>query len=255
MPDPADTQHALTCEHLAVIMDGNGRWAQRRGEPRSAGHKAGVRATRGLVEHCLRREIGALTIFAFSTENWKRPPTEVSLLMELFTRSLAKEVDELHENGVRIRFIGDHARFAPNLQRAMERAEARTADNTALHLQIAVGYGGRDDMVRATRAIAEQVASGALAASAIDEAALSAHGALAGLPEPDLFVRTGGEQRISNFLLWDLAYTELYFTDTLWPDFDADTLDQALAWFTRRERRFGEVPAPQAGSDSQRAVA
>jgi len=225
--------------HVAVIMDGNGRWAQRRALPRHFGHRAGAKAVRATVEGCVRRGIEALTIFAFSSENWQRPPEEVTRLMELFVESIDKEVDELHRNGIRVRFIGELSRLREGLEAKIRAAEERTAGNTRMTLYIAVSYGGRWDIVEAARRLAQRVAAGALAAGAIDESTFAAELQLAGAPEPDLFIRTGGEQRISNFLLWNLAYSELYFCDTLWPDFDDEALEAALRFYSSRQRRFG----------------
>jgi undecaprenyl diphosphate synthase len=229
--------------HLAVIMDGNGRWAERRNRPRSLGHRAGVRAVQVCLEFCLDEGIEALTLFAFSSENWNRPAEEVGALMKLFLRMLDHEVDELHRRGARIGFIGDRSGFSAAIQQKMAQAEALTAGNTAIRLNIAAGYGGRWDLAQAARALAARVARGELAPDAIDEAALARHLALAEQPEPDLFIRTGGDMRISNFLLWQLAYTELWFTETLWPDLDRATLAQALSDFASRERRFGLTSA------------
>ena len=225
--------------HLAVIMDGNGRWAQRRRRPRMIGHRAGARAVNVCIDFCLRRGIGALTLFAFSSENWGRPEEEVGALMKLFLNALEREVDELHRRGVRVRFIGDRERFAPAIRERMEAAEALTAANRALDLSIAASYGGRQDIARAARALAAEVAAGRLRPEDIDEAAMAAHVALADLPPPDLFIRTGGDHRVTNFLLWQLAYTELWFTETLWPDLDETLLQRALDDFAQRERRFG----------------
>ena len=227
--------------HVAVIMDGNGRWAGKRSLPRAAGHRAGVRAVRTTIEECVRNGVGALTLFAFSSENWQRPAGEVGLLMQLFLESLDREVAELDTNGVRIRFIGDRARLAPALVERMAAAEARTAARDRLELAIAVAYGGHWDIAQAARQLAGEVAAGRRRLEDIDEAALGACLATAGREPPDLFIRTGGERRISNFLLWDLAYTELWFTDTLWPDFDATCFAAALADFAGRQRRFGRV--------------
>ncbi|MGL6223503.1 MAG: polyprenyl diphosphate synthase [Steroidobacteraceae bacterium] len=232
--------------HVAVIMDGNGRWAQRRALPRHFGHRAGAKAVRATVEGCARRGIGALTIFAFSSENWQRPPDEVTRLMELFVESIDKEVDELHRNGIRVRFIGELARLREGLDARIRAAEARTAGNTRMTLYIAVSYGGRWDIVEAARRLAQRVAAGTLDPGAIDEDSFAAELQLAGAPEPDLFIRTGGEQRISNFLLWNLAYTELYFCDTLWPDFDDEALEAALRFYSGRQRRFGLTGAQAA---------
>src|SRR5665213_4170991 len=225
--------------HVAIIMDGNGRWAAARKLPRHAGHKAGISALRACVQACTARGIGALTVFAFSSENWSRPAEEVSLLMGLFVDALDQEVDELHANGVRLRFIGDRQRLSVRLQAYLAAAEARTATNETLSLNIAMSYGGRWDITGAVRQIAAQCAAGALRAADITEEQVAQALALADLPDPDLFVRTGGERRISNFLLWNLAYTELYFSDGLWPDFAVADLDAALTFFGKRERRFG----------------
>jgi undecaprenyl diphosphate synthase len=227
--------------HIAIIMDGNGRWARSRGMPRPAGHREGVKAVRRVVEACRKHQIEALTLFAFSSENWRRPPTEVSLLLDLFISTLQKEVDSLHENGVQVRFIGDRSAFSTKLRKLMDNTEARTCDNPGLRLAIAVNYGGRWDIAEAARNIAARVQAGNLALADIDAELLGRQLCLADLPEPDLFIRTGGEQRISNFLLWQLAYTELYFTDVLWPDFDEERLLDALVSFSRRQRRFGRT--------------
>jgi undecaprenyl diphosphate synthase len=228
--------------HVAIIMDGNGRWAAARELPRHAGHKAGISALRACVQTCTARGIGALTVFAFSSENWARPAQEVSLLMGLFVDALDSQVDELHANGVRLRFIGERQRLSLRLQKYLAAAEARTAANATLSLNVAMSYGGRWDLTGAVRQLAAKCAAGALRAADITEEQVAQALALADLPDPDLFVRTGGEHRISNFLLWNLAYTELYFTDCLWPDFDAAELDAALAFFAARERRFGRTP-------------
>jgi undecaprenyl diphosphate synthase len=229
--------------HLAVIMDGNGRWAERRNRPRSLGHRAGARAVQVCLEFCLAEGIEALTLFAFSSENWKRPAEEVGALMKLFLRMLDHEVEELHRRGARITFIGERGDFSPLLQQRMVQAETLTAGNRAITLNIAAGYGGRADITRAARALAEDVAAGRLSPAQIDESALAARLALADQPEPDLFIRTGGDMRVSNFLLWQLAYTELWFTEILWPDLDATTLRQAVDDFVSRERRFGLTSA------------
>ena len=233
--------------HVAVIMDGNGRWAEQRSLPRAAGHRAGAKAVRTTIEESVRHGIGALTLFAFSSENWQRPAGEVGLLMQLFLEALDREVAELDANAVRIRFIGDRERLAPALVERMAAAEARTADNRRLDLVVAVAYGGRWDIAQAARRLALDAAAGRLDAAGIDEAAVSASLQTAGRAAPDLFIRTGGERRISNFLLWDLAYTELWFTDTLWPDFDAACFGTAIADFGGRERRFGRVAGPAKG--------
>jgi undecaprenyl diphosphate synthase len=227
--------------HIAIVMDGNGRWARARHRPRSFGHNAGRKAVREVVEGCLRQGVEALTLFAFSSENWQRPQDEVGALMELFLRALDKEVDELHEQGVRLRFIGDLGAFSDALQRRMRAAMARTAGNGKLHLNVAVNYGGRWDIVQATRRAAAAVGRGELRAEDIDEATLGRWMSLAELPPLDLFIRTGGECRISNFLLWQAAYAELHFTETLWPDFDQDCLQRAIDDYAGRERRFGRT--------------
>ena len=234
--------------HIAIVMDGNGRWAQQRRRPRIIGHRAGARAVRTCVEFCLDRGIGALTLFAFSSENWNRPAEEVGGLMKLFLGALEREVEELHRLGARLRFIGERDRFDAALLARMHTAESMTAGNTRLQLTIAASYGGRQDIAHAARALAEDVAAGRLDPGAIDEAALGARVALADLPAPDLFIRTGGELRISNFLLWQLAYSELWFTDTLWPDVDDATLQQALDAYAGRERRYGLTSAQVTGN-------
>ena len=224
-------------------MDGNGRWAEARGESRTVGHRAGVDAVRTCVRACAARNIGALTLFAFSSENWRRPEVEVAALMSLFVEALDRELEELQRIRVRLRFIGNRQTLAVRLQQRIAAAEAATADNDGLKLQVAVGYGGRWDLIEAARRIAARCASGALRTEEIDEASFAAELQLAGLPDPDLFVRTGGEHRISNFLLWNIAYAELHFTDRLWPDFGEQDLDAAIADFAGRERRFGRTGA------------
>ena len=233
------TREPGTPRHVAVIMDGNGRWASRRAMPRHVGHKAGVRSVRAVVEGCARRGVEALTLFAFSSENWGRPAEEVTRLMELFVEAMDREVDALHRNGIRVRFIGDLTTLKPQLLERIAACESLTAVNPNLTLFIALSYGGRWDIAQAARRLAERVAAGTLEPAAVDEAALGGELSLAGAPDPDLFIRTGGEQRLSNFLLWNLAYTELYFCDTLWPDFDDDELERALRYFASRQRRFG----------------
>jgi undecaprenyl diphosphate synthase len=225
--------------HIAIVMDGNGRWAKARRRPRTIGHRAGARAVNRCIDWCLEQRIEALTLFAFSSENWRRPADEVGALMQLFMRALDREVDELARRGVRLRFIGARDAFGNELRQRMDRAEALTIDGRALSLSIAANYGGRWDIAEACRRLAGEVAAGRLAVDAIDEQALAGRLSLAGLPDPDLFIRTGGDHRISNFLLWQLAYSELYFTETLWPDLDASTMDAALADYVGRERRFG----------------
>lgn len=228
-------------QHIAIVMDGNGRWAKARHRPRSFGHRAGQKAVREAVECCLRQGVRALTLFAFSSENWQRPQDEVGALMELFLRALDKEVDELHKNRVRLRFVGDLSAFADPLRERMLGAMRRTAGNTALDMNVAVNYGGRWDIVQAARQAAAAVQRGELAVEAIDEAALGGWISLSDQPPVDLFIRTGGDWRVSNFLLWQIAYAELYFTDTLWPDFDQACLLRAIEDYGRRERRFGRT--------------
>ncbi len=225
--------------HVAIIMDGNGRWAARRRRPRMIGHRAGARAVNLCIDFCLDRGIAALTLFAFSSENWGRPADEVGALMKLFLNALDREVAELHRRGVRVRFIGERGRFDAGIVARMDAAEALTAGNRRLTLAIAASYGGRQDIAAAARALAVEVAEGRLRPDDIDEAAIGRHVALSDLPPPDLFIRTGGDVRISNFLLWQLAYTELWFTEVLWPDLDRATLQQALDDYASRERRFG----------------
>ena len=225
--------------HVAIIMDGNGRWAARRRRPRMIGHRAGARAVNLCIDFCLERGVAALTLFAFSSENWGRPADEVGALMKLFLNALDREVAELHRRGVRVRFIGERGRFDAGIVARMDAAEALTAGNRRLTLAIAASYGGRQDIAAAARALAVDVAEGRLRPDDIDEAAIGRHVALSDLPPPDLFIRTGGDVRISNFLLWQLAYTELWFTEVLWPDLDRATLQQALDDFASRERRFG----------------
>lgn len=223
--------------HIAIIMDGNGRWAKRRLMPRVAGHRKGVEALRGVIRACGERGVTHLTVFAFSSENWRRPQDEVTLLMELFLRALENEVARLHENDIRFRVIGDLSGFSERIQALIRDAEVLTCNNTRLTFTVAANYGGRWDIVQAVKKLmAEGVTQ-----EAVSEAALAQHFSMADMPEPDLFIRTGGEQRISNFLLWQLAYTELYFTDSLWPDFDADALDAAITSYRIRERRFGRT--------------
>ena len=241
-----------TPQHIAIIMDGNGRWAEARGLARHAGHKEGVRPVRLCIEECARRGVGALTLFAFSSENWQRPTVEVTSLMQLFLDAIDREVDDLHKNKVRLRFIGDRHALSVRLQARMAAGEQLTAANPGLKLQVAVSYGGRWDIVQAARRLAGQVASGALSLDAIDEGLFGRELQLGDMPDPDLFIRTGGDHRISNFLLWNLAYTELHVCETLWPDFDVPDLEAALVAFASRERRFGLTRA-QVQEASRRA--
>lgn len=228
--------------HIAVILDGNGRWATKRLLPRAAGHRKGVEAVRATVEGCARRGVEYLTLFAFSSENWRRPAEEVSLLMRLFLSALQREVQQLDRNGIRLQIIGDRSRFEPRLQKMIADAEARTAGNTRMTLTIAANYGGRWDILQASNALMrERVERGEALDQPITEEALARHLSMSYAPEPDLFIRTGGEQRISNFLLWQLAYTELYFCECFWPEFNDDRLSEAIAWYAQRERRFGRT--------------
>lgn len=236
--------------HVAIIMDGNGRWATQRRLPRVAGHAKGVEAVRATVEACARRGVEFLTLFAFSSENWRRPADEVSLLMRLFVTALEREVAQLRANGIRLRVIGDLTAFEPRLRQLIAQAEARTASNRRLTLTVAANYGGRWDILQAMQSMLRAQPELAHDPDRIGEQAFSPHLAMAYAPEPDLFVRTGGEQRISNFLLWQLAYTELYFTDTFWPDFDAAALDRAIESFRRRERRFGRTSAQVSAAEA-----
>ncbi len=230
-------------QHIAIIMDGNGRWAKRRHRPRAFGHRAGRKAVREAVAFCLRHSIQALSLFAFSSENWHRPEEEISALMNLFIRVLDREVAELDQQGVRIRFIGDLDAFARPIRTRMHTAMRRTQAHQQLCLNIAVNYGGRWDIVQAARKVAKLVACGQLDPTAIDADRLTGLFCLANLPDPDLLIRTGGERRISNFMLWQLAYTELYFTDTLWPDMNEQAFEEALTDFQHRVRRFGKTTA------------
>ncbi|HEX7156712.1 MAG TPA: polyprenyl diphosphate synthase [Burkholderiaceae bacterium] len=245
---PAESAHATrdpTPRHVAIIMDGNGRWATARRLPRVAGHRRGVEAVRSTIESCGRRGIEYLTLFAFSSENWRRPADEVSVLMKLFIGSLQKEVGALIESGVRLRVVGQLDAFEPKLQQLIAAAQARSAHNSRLNLTICASYGGRWDIVQAAQRLAREWPAGA---GEPDEEALASRLVLAFAPDPDLLIRTGGERRISNFLLWQLAYSELYFTDVLWPDFDASELDAALQWYVQRERRFGRTSAQVAAA-------
>jgi len=227
--------------HVAIIMDGNGRWATKRFMPRVAGHSEGLEAVRKIVEECVRQNVQYLTLFAFSSENWRRPPEEVGFLTKLFLKSLRKEVARLAENNIRLKMIGDLSRFGTAITEMVEFSEDKTKDCKRLTLTIAANYGGRWDILQAMQKAL--IASPHLQATDLTESLLLPHLSMAYAPEPDLFIRTGGEQRVSNFLLWQLAYTELYFTDTLWPDFDATQLQAAFAWYAQRERRFGRTSA------------
>ena len=239
--------HGEVPRHVAVIMDGNGRWARSRMLPRIAGHRRGLEAVRATVENCADRGIAYLTLFAFSSENWRRPAEEVALLMQLFQAALSSEVERMHRNGVRLKVVGDIRRFDPKIRSLVEQGERLTAENRRLTLTIAANYGGRWDILQAL----SRLAAARTLPAEITEEKLAPYLAMSYAPEPDLFIRTGGEQRISNFLLWQLAYSELYFTETLWPDFDAAALDQAIASYRNRERRFGRTSEQVA--DSKRA--
>lgn len=230
---------AVRPRHVAIIMDGNNRWAKKRKLPGPAGHRAGVEAIRGVLRACEKYQVEILTLFAFSSENWQRPPSEVSALMTLFLNYLKREVAKLNESGVRIRVIGERHRFSAKLQKRIADAEALTANNKKTTLVIAADYGGTRDITLATKAIAEKVQRGELSVEQIDDALLDQHTSLSDLPKPDLCIRTGGEHRISNFLLWQLAYTELYFTEAYWPDFDEAHFVRALHSYSQRQRRFG----------------
>ena len=240
--DSTDTVSLKTVpRHIAVVMDGNGRWANKRHLPRLAGHKAGVNATRKIVENCAKSNIEALTLFAFSSENWNRPEIEVSNLMSLFVSTIMVEVKKLNKKNVCVKFIGDRTRFSEKLQKSINDAEVLTKNNTGLHLSVAANYGGRWDVVNACKLIAEEVKNNNRAIQDIDEEMFNSFMSLGEVPAPDLFIRTGGEQRISNFLIWQLAYSELYFVDTLWPDFTDEDFDAALKWYAGRQRRFGKT--------------
>lgn len=227
--------------HIAIIMDGNGRWAQKRYMPRVIGHQAGVKTVRKIVEYCVKEKIQVLSLFAFSSENWRRPPEEVSLLMKLFSATLQAQIEKLHRNNIKLLCIGDRQAFSQALQDKIAQSEARTENNTGLTLVIAANYGGRWDMCQAAQQVLEKISTGQLPNTRVTEELIQQHLSTAGLPEPDLFIRTGGEQRISNFLLWQLAYTELYFTPTLWPDFGQESLAEAIESFRHRQRRFGRT--------------
>lgn len=231
--------------HIAIIMDGNGRWARKRLMPRVAGHKRGVDTVREIVKHCANIGVEHLTLFAFSSENWRRPADEVSFLMSLFVEALKREVAKLHKNNIRLRVIGDRSRFDATLVTQIEESERLTENNSGLTLNIAANYGGRMDILHAVQAFIrtqpDQVLKIQQGDVDIEEVTIAPFLSMADTPEPDLFIRTGGEKRISNFLLWQLAYTELYFTDTLWPDFDGPALDHAIASYQKRERRFGRT--------------
>ena len=235
-----DANEVVMPKHIAIIMDGNGRWAEKRFLPRALGHQAGVKVVRKIVEYCAQQQIKVLSLFAFSSENWRRPPDEVALLMALFMLTLQQEINRLDRNNIRLHFIGDRTALSKALQAKMQAAEQQTQHNTALHLVIAVNYGGKWDITQSVQKIITKMAAGELDIQApINHELIQQHLSISSLPEPDLFIRTGGEQRISNFLLWQLAYTEFYFTPTLWPDFNQEVLKTAIDDFKNRERRFG----------------
>ena len=232
---------AGTPRHVAIIMDGNGRWAQMRGLPRIAGHKSGVEAVRSVIQTCVKKGIEVVTLFAFSSENWRRPKKEVGLLMELFLTALQREVKKLHANEVQLRIVGDISAFDQKIQDRIKKSEELTKNNSRLVLNVAANYGGQWDITQAVKVLAAQVESGSLAAENITPELITQNLSMHDLPDPDLFIRTGGEQRISNFLIWQLAYSELYFTDTLWPDFNEQAFEDALVSFAGRQRRFGHT--------------
>ncbi len=245
---PTDNRNILASDnnnnnprHIAIIMDGNGRWAQNRFMPRAVGHQAGVKAVRKIVEYCANHKIEVLTLFAFSSENWRRPAAEVALLMTLFIGTLQREINKLDRNNIRLRFIGDRTAFSDKLQQKMSEGEEQTKGNTDLTVVVAANYGGHWDMCQAFQKVVEKMATGELENQVISEQLINQHLSTADLPDPDLFIRTGGEQRVSNFMLWQLAYTELYFTTTLWPDFDQNSLEDAIKSFKSRQRRFGHT--------------
>ena len=227
--------------HIAIIMDGNGRWARQRGLPRVAGHRKGVEIVRAIIQASARRNIPWLTIFAFSSENWRRPKKEVELLMDLFIQALDKEIQELHKNNIRFRIIGDTSPLSQSIKDRVAKSETLTRDNSGLTLSVALNYGGRWDIAEASRQIAQDVLEGKKDIMTIDEETVSGYLSTSNMPDPDLFIRTGGEKRISNFLLWQLAYTELYFSDVYWPDFNESEFQRALDSFSQRQRRYGQT--------------
>lgn len=241
LPSNKDIELSVLPQHVAIIMDGNGRWAKKRFLPRAAGHKAGVEIVKKIVETSAELGIKAVTLFAFSSENWQRPKKEVDILMDLFVSSLEKEIKQLHKNGIRLQFIGDRSEFNQKLQTRIAESEELTKDNKKLRLVVAANYGGKWDISQAVQKLAGQVQRGEIEPAAITPDAIQKHVCLSDLPEPDLFIRTSGEHRISNFMIWQLAYTELYFTETLWPDFDRKEYIEALQSFADRERRFGQT--------------
>ncbi|PHJ64302.1 UDP pyrophosphate synthase [Nostoc linckia z18] len=238
---PADLNPQHLPQHIAVIMDGNGRWATQRGLPRIAGHRQGAKTLKELLRCCKHWGIKALTAYAFSTENWQRPVEEVDFLMLLFERLLRRELAQMHQEGVRISFIGDLSVLAKSLQREMERSMTETLNNQAIHFTVAVNYGSRNEITKVCRQVAQLVETGELRAEQVNENLIEKHLYTADTPEPDLLIRTSGEMRLSNFLLWQMAYTEMYFTETLWPDFDTQAFHQALLSYQKRDRRFGQL--------------
>jgi len=234
-------QNIYIPQHIAIIMDGNGRWAKKRLQPRFMGHRAGVKTVEGVVRYCIELKVSVLSLFAFSSENWRRPSKEVSLLMELFSLALKQQVPRMNDNNIRLRVSGDIHQFSSSLQTQIINAEQLTANNTGLTVNIAANYGGQWDITQSVKTLAEKVKSGELEADDINETSIASGLVMADLPDPDLFIRTGGEERISNFMLWQLAYTEFYFTKTLWPDFNRAVLDDAISSFSQRERRFGKT--------------
>jgi len=241
MKETIESDAGILPRHIAVVMDGNGRWANKRHLPRAAGHKAGVNSTRQIVENCAKNNIEALTIFAFSSENWSRPESEVNHLMTLFVTTISSEVRKLHKKNVCVKFIGDRYRFSDKLLNSIRESELLTKNNTGLRLNIAANYGGRWDIVNACKLLVGVIQEKGIDVNDVDESMLNSFMSLSDISAPDLFIRTGGEQRISNFLIWQLAYSELYFVDTLWPDFSDDDFAAALSWFAGRQRRFGKT--------------
>ena len=239
-----------TPKHIAIIMDGNGRWAKKRLQPRFMGHRAGVKSVEKIVKHCVNRNIEVLSLFAFSSENWRRPTKEVSLLMDLFGVALKQQTKRLNDNNVRLCIIGDISKFSTGLQKQIQDAQQVTANNTGLTINIAANYGGKWDINQSVQQLAQQVKDGTLQPEDITERHISQYLTTTDIPDPDLFIRTGGEQRVSNFMLWQMAYTEFYFTDVLWPDFNEQTLDQAIASFSQRERRFGKTSEQLSQNDN-----
>ena len=229
-------------KHIIIIMDGNGRWAEQNGLTRSAGHKAGVKVLRNLIEHAVQLELKILTVYAFSRENWQRPKKEVELLLDLFISSLKSEVKDLQENNIKLNFIGETDRFSEKLKKSMSKSESLTSSNSKLTLNVALNYSGRWDIYNALLSIIDDMTAKKITKNDVDEELINTKLSLANYDEPDLLIRTGGEKRLSNYLLWQIAYTELYFTNTLWPDFNTDQFDLALDWYAKRQRRFGKTP-------------